>query len=166
MTLHLVETCSHICVYNITHNAVCCVDGHKNSRSQASATVEQNSSVLWVITQSEVVWNRRFGTTYRFHLQGPFCSLKMWPISSPETSASSNLTQRNRVIPRKRKNSNILFFLTFSLLLKTKYILVKKMTVHLRIDNCHLCGGRGGGGWSPAFSRRVPVPGSIPRQSI
>jgi hypothetical protein len=28
------------------------------------------ASVFWVITLREVVWNRRFGTTYRPHLQG------------------------------------------------------------------------------------------------
>ena len=27
-----------------------------------------NYSIYWVITRSKVVWNRRFGTTYRLHL--------------------------------------------------------------------------------------------------
>jgi hypothetical protein len=39
-------------------------------KSQASAVVELNSSVFWVITLRKVVWNRRFGTTYWSHLQG------------------------------------------------------------------------------------------------
>ena len=38
------------------------------AKPQASAAVELNSSVFWVITWRTVVWNRRFGT--RSHLQG------------------------------------------------------------------------------------------------
>ena len=38
-------------------------------RSQASAVVELNFFVFWVITRREVVLNRRFGITYRSHLQ-------------------------------------------------------------------------------------------------
>ena len=38
--------------------------------SYACAATELNSSVLWVITWCEVVCNRRFGITYRSHLQG------------------------------------------------------------------------------------------------
>jgi hypothetical protein len=35
--------------------------------------VELNFSVFWVITWNEIVWNRRFGITYRSHLQGSGC---------------------------------------------------------------------------------------------
>jgi hypothetical protein len=35
-----------------------------------SAAIEVNSSVFWIITRRKVVWNWRFGTTYRSHLQG------------------------------------------------------------------------------------------------
>jgi hypothetical protein len=36
--------------------------------------LELNSPVFWIITQREVVCNRRFGTTYRSHLQELSCS--------------------------------------------------------------------------------------------
>ena len=32
------------------------------ARSYASAAVELNSAVFWIITQYKVIWNRRFGT--------------------------------------------------------------------------------------------------------
>jgi hypothetical protein len=63
--------------------------------------VELNSSVFWVITRCKVTWNRSFGTTYRYHLQG--CGSPSWtawpsnmrPICSTETSVSNHLTTRN-----------------------------------------------------------------------
>jgi hypothetical protein len=56
-------------------------------------------SVFWVITQREVVWNRRFGTTFLSHPQGS-SSLTAWllkvePICGPETSVSNHLTLHN-----------------------------------------------------------------------
>ena len=43
------------------------------TRSQASAAVELNYSVFWVITQCRLVYNWRFGTTYQSHLQKSSC---------------------------------------------------------------------------------------------
>ena len=63
--------------------------------------VELNSSVFWVITRCKVTWNRSFGTTYRYHLQGSGSpSWTAWPSNmrptcSPETSVSNQLTTRN-----------------------------------------------------------------------
>ena len=57
-----------------------------------------NYSIFWVTTRSKLIWNRRFGTTYRYHLQGYFCTvwhLKMGPIHSPETSVLNQLMPRN-----------------------------------------------------------------------
>ena len=59
-----------------------------------------NSSVFWVITRREVVWTWRFGTTYRFHLQGSRCSpsswtswpLKVGPMDNSEMSISNDFT--------------------------------------------------------------------------
>jgi hypothetical protein len=80
-----------------------------DARSFAAAAVELNYYVFWAIMVREVVWNRRFGTTYRSHLQGSRCSrtldvcqkactswpLKMEPMGGPETSVSNHLTPRN-----------------------------------------------------------------------
>jgi hypothetical protein len=74
------------------------------SRFRKSMLLEHfsNSSVLWVITWRKVVWNRRFGTIYRSHLQGSRCPRRMtsWPwkmtlTCSPETSVSKHLTPHN-----------------------------------------------------------------------
>ena len=59
-----------------------------------------NSSVFWVITRHEVLWNRRFGTIYIcpiFKVPFPWAawSLKMGLIVSPETLTSNHLTSRN-----------------------------------------------------------------------
>ena len=72
--------------------------------SCASET-QKYSSIFWIIMRRKVVWNRRFGTTYRSHLQRSSCPrrllvltawpLKMGPIGSPETSVSNHLTPRN-----------------------------------------------------------------------
>jgi len=44
------------------------------------------TALFWVITQRVVViFNTRFGTAYRFHLQGPR-NQNLWPIGCPETS--------------------------------------------------------------------------------
>ena len=81
----------------------------ENARSQASAAVELNSPVFWVITRRKVVWNRRFGNTHRSHFQGSSSSswtawlLKMEPIGNPETSVSSHLTARNNPGDRRIK---------------------------------------------------------------
>jgi hypothetical protein len=65
------------------------------------AAVYQNSSVFWVTTQRSFVKQRRFGTTYRSHLQGsralffdnwPF---KIGPTGSSETSVLNQPTLRN-----------------------------------------------------------------------
>ena len=64
-------------------------------------TAYLNYSVFWVTTRRQAVWKRRFGTSYRFHLQGlrfpawtawPF---KIGPTGSPETSVSNHLKPRN-----------------------------------------------------------------------
>jgi hypothetical protein len=68
------------------------------ARSQASTTVELDSSIFWVVTRRKVVWNRRFGTTYLSLLKG---SLKMGPIGSLETSVSNHLTPCNNPEDRR-----------------------------------------------------------------
>jgi hypothetical protein len=51
--------------------------------------------VFWVITRREVVWNRCFGNTYRYHIEGwRYRPLKMGPIGGPEMSVSNHLTPR------------------------------------------------------------------------
>ena len=45
---------------------------------EASAAFEMNSSVFRVVTQREVVWNRRFGTIYRYHLLLGHLNLWRW----------------------------------------------------------------------------------------
>jgi hypothetical protein len=59
-----------------------------NATSQVTATVELNASVFWVITQREVVWHRRFGTTYRpmfkLMLSSTPYPFKTGPICSPK----------------------------------------------------------------------------------
>jgi hypothetical protein len=42
-----------------------------------------------------VVWNRRFGTSYRSYLQGSRCPRWWEPIGNPETSVSNDLTPSN-----------------------------------------------------------------------
>ena len=61
-----------------------------------------NPSPLFITTRREVLWNRRFGTTYRFHIQGSSCPrrrtawlLMMGPIGSAETSVSNLLSPHN-----------------------------------------------------------------------
>jgi hypothetical protein len=60
-----------------------------------------DSSVFGVLMRREVVWNRCFGTTYRFHLKGSSPSswtawpMKMERIGSPETSVQNHVTPRN-----------------------------------------------------------------------
>jgi hypothetical protein len=54
-----------------------------------------NYYVFWVVTQLRLVYNRRFGITYRFRLHGPSWSLKVGPIVSPETSVSNHLRLGN-----------------------------------------------------------------------
>jgi hypothetical protein len=61
------------------------------------------SSVVCVITRREVVLNRRFGATYRSHLQASRClghrtswHLKMGHIDSSETSVSKSLEPHNK----------------------------------------------------------------------
>jgi hypothetical protein len=63
---------------------------------QASAMMLMRYALFWVITRRQMVMlDRRFGTTYRSHLQGStspkkiyltFWPLKMRPIRCPETS--------------------------------------------------------------------------------
>ena len=59
----------------------------------------KKSSVFWVITQCMVVWNRRFGTTYRFgSIFKSHCprSLTLEDVKgNPETSVSNQHTPRN-----------------------------------------------------------------------
>ena len=43
---------------------------NEHEKAEASAANELSSSV---ITRREVVWNRRFGTSYGSHIQGPIC---------------------------------------------------------------------------------------------
>jgi hypothetical protein len=59
-----------------------------------------NSSVFWVITRRQVVWNRRFGITNRSSLQASH-PLKMGLISSPETSVSTPPPPPRSVITQK-----------------------------------------------------------------
>jgi hypothetical protein len=54
-----------------------------------------NSFVFWVIMQSEVVWNQRFGTTYWSHLQGLSWLLMMGQIGGPKMSVLKYLMLRN-----------------------------------------------------------------------
>jgi hypothetical protein len=49
----------------------------------------QNSSVFWVITQRQVLLNRRFGATYQF-------PVNVDPMGNTETSVSNHLTPRNQ----------------------------------------------------------------------
>ena len=64
--------------------------------------IQLNSSVFWAITKNWLAKNRRFGTTYRSHLQGSNMSkkkeawpLKMGPTGNPETSVLNQHTLRN-----------------------------------------------------------------------
>jgi hypothetical protein len=50
-------------------------------RSYSSAAVYLNYSFCWVITQRGLVKHRRFGTTYRSHLQGSKVFLDTWPFN-------------------------------------------------------------------------------------
>ena len=91
----------------------------------ASAAVEADSSVFWVLTRHKGVWHRRFGTTYRSHLQESSLSrrcrrvafpqmctkrdlrtaspLKMGRVFSPETSISNHLKPRNNHNPEDER---------------------------------------------------------------
>ena len=62
-------------------------------RSQAFAAVYLNSIFFWDVTQRRLVSHRRFGTTYRSHLQESRCPrpIKTGPIRSPETSMRNKL---------------------------------------------------------------------------
>lgn len=40
-----------------------------------STVAKTNSFIFWVIKRFKVVWNRRFGITYRSHLQGSSCKI-------------------------------------------------------------------------------------------
>ena len=62
-----------------------------DAKTQPSAAVYLNSSVVWDVTQRRLVNNRRFGTTYRSHLQGA----KTEATGSPETSVINQPTLRN-----------------------------------------------------------------------
>ena len=72
----------------------------RNSRGQHKL---ESSSIFWVTVRRKMVWNRRFGTTYRSYLQGSICPLSSsttWPMKmgstdSPETPISNHLTPRN-----------------------------------------------------------------------
>jgi hypothetical protein len=74
-----------------------------HARSQASAAVYHNSSVFWVIMQRKLVKHRRFGTTYRSHLQGSSVQVEHLHTSSfnmemkgcPETSVLNQSTLSN-----------------------------------------------------------------------
>jgi hypothetical protein len=62
------------------------------ARKTSTCEVYLSYSVVWVVTQRRLAKNRRFGTTYRFHL----LPLKMEPVGSPETSVLSQPTLRNK----------------------------------------------------------------------
>jgi len=68
------------------------------------------SALFWDITQHRVeIPYRRFGTTYRSHLQGSrtLWPLKMRPTSSPETSVRNyHSTLRN--IPEERLSQRLI----------------------------------------------------------
>ena len=66
---------------------------------QVSAAKSIINALLWVITQRVVgISYRRFGTTYRSHLQGSILQKrnpsKMWPVGCPETSVKKIPTTR------------------------------------------------------------------------
>jgi hypothetical protein len=56
-----------------------------------------NAFVFWAVTQRMLVYNRRFGITNRFHLQGSSAELDRWrrDIGDTETSVMNQLTLRN-----------------------------------------------------------------------
>jgi hypothetical protein len=84
-------------------------------RLQASSAMLMMSPLLWGITQRRVVFlYRRFGTTYRSHLQGQRSSrrvtkswtswpFKMGPIRCPETSVK-DYHSKLRNIPEERRH--------------------------------------------------------------
>jgi hypothetical protein len=87
-----------------------CITGHLRTRSNfRNEDILMRSSLLWnVMLRRLAVSYRRFGTTYRSHLQGSSCPktawrLKMGPTCCPETSVNSyKSTQRN--IPEERSS--------------------------------------------------------------
>jgi hypothetical protein len=62
---------------------------------------KRNFPVFWVITRREVVWNRRFRTSYPSHIQrSSYPRIRLhasrWdPTGSTATSVSNHLTPRN-----------------------------------------------------------------------
>ena len=53
------------------HDSLIASNEDKLARFQAFAAISSSSALLWDVTQSITVFcNRRFGTTYRYHLQG------------------------------------------------------------------------------------------------
>jgi hypothetical protein len=62
-------------------------------------TTKRICFVSCVISRRNGVWNRRFGSTYRSHLQGSSCPrsliLEDGTIGCPETAVLNNFTPRN-----------------------------------------------------------------------
>ena len=73
------------------------------ANSWNSVAVKLNSSFFWVITRCEIVWNRRFETTYMYHLNGSSCprrttwSLRVVRIGTSETSVLNHLMLCNNL---------------------------------------------------------------------
>jgi hypothetical protein len=67
------------------------------------------TAFFWDVTQRRVViLHRRFGTTYRFYLQGSTSPLRMGPIRGPETSVRiSRSTLRNTSDERRSHNFRV-----------------------------------------------------------
>ena len=122
----------HAGTYIICHN-MWITNSRRHVLCPPSDWLNLNYSFFWVITRRDVVWNRRFGITYRSHFQRSRCPsswttwpLKMGPISSPETSVSSNLTPRNNL-----ENGRIWFYHGGSLLFWLNLVHVKQKFFHL-----------------------------------
>jgi hypothetical protein len=78
-----------------------------NTRFQASASVYIRPSLFWNVVQCKLALSyRRFGSTYRSHLQGS--TLKMRPIHWPKTSVTDyQSTKRN--IPEELRSLRYLY---------------------------------------------------------
>ena len=99
--IHSIHSRDLVLGSRVGHSNLCCPVTHTgymfkmSARLQASADVELNSSIFWVIIRRDVVWNQYFRTNVLVPPSWTSWAFKMGQIGTPETLISNYVTPSN-----------------------------------------------------------------------